>query len=421
MTNESTPSETGLPDDLLLDLVEGTLRASDVERVRAALKGDPELAVRLEAMRADRMKVVSLGDPGVSPAPAGLVTDALGVAERDQILTPPGDPRAASSVRRLTPALVAACVGVVAVAGWYFSTQTAPTAPANNTLAQGGDPDKQSDTMGPQLPNEEEIRSSFSLSAPERDEDILDLLQQPGGQLPGSLRMLADAPSEEPDEPGVIESPGAVGAPFDPFAALGRTGVGADEQVDVGGGAADALPDPFRFAAAPAEAPEIRIPAEAAAWAREGVLRVVLAPEAGEGRSGGLSTALRRRLAIAYDPSLSSGWGVTSLPALRVRTTAMRTADEAVASVGTSTETTSVSVRVEDGASDEALLSSLGEMARTLSSLTGVGVTLERSPDDERVDTGGVALGVDTLLWWTRPPEKWAPMRIYELPVVTPE
>ena len=413
MTNDSTPSPPALPDDLLLDLVEGTLRAADVERVRAALKGDPELALRLEAMRADRLKVISLADPGVAPAPVGLVSDALGAAERDQILAPTQGVRTGSSVRRLTPALLAACVGIVAVAGWYASTQLgAPTTPSTNTLAQGDDQNND-DAMGPQLPSGEDDQPELVYrQLPTQEDDIFDLLKESGGPLPGSFRSLADATPEEPD---AIEAPGAVGAPFDPFAALAQGDTTSSEPQT------DTAPDPFSFANANTNAPEVSIPSAAAEWARAGELRVVLAPEAGDGRSDQLSAALRRRLAIAYDPALSSGWGVTSLPALSIRTTASESMTDGVATVGTSTDTTSVSVRTAEDATDEQLLTSLTEMARTLSSLTGVGVALERAPEGQGVQVGAVALDADTLLWWSRPPAKWAPMRIFELPVVTPE
>lgn len=94
-----------------LDLVEGCLAPERAEVMRAALRADPALARRMQAMVADRAAIRDMSRAAERAAPSDLVADAVSRAERDTLLT---SDRAGSSwsFRR-----IAAVIGLVALLG----------------------------------------------------------------------------------------------------------------------------------------------------------------------------------------------------------------------------------------------------------------------------------------------------------------
>ncbi|GAB4546109.1 MAG: hypothetical protein Tsb0013_04640 [Phycisphaerales bacterium] len=420
--SHDAPHHDALPDDVLLDLVEGKLRASDVERVRAALKGDPKLASRLEAMRTDRRTMMSLSDPGVGVAPAGLVADAMAIAERSDLLVAPAPAPSGSLVRRLTPALLAACVGVVAVAGWYAYSQGllfAPTPPTSTGAPPGADgatdrPVFDGPTIdGPTLVEGPTVEGGArlvpqdrSLAEAERRMRPFELAKEVGGPLPGSFGVLTEPAPDAALDPSVS---GAMGEPVAPDLLAGG----------------DDSTDPWSGESVRRSVPEAVVPEEAAAWAREGALAVVLSPADEDTDTTGFARDAARRLAIVYDPSMAGGWGVTRVPS--IRPTAF--AGDAPPSLSGEPATPRaddehpilISISVDAGASDGTLQEAIASMARRLRAITGYAVRLDRLPDGERIDTGRVAMTADTLLWWKRPAEQWTPRRVFHVPVVTPE
>ncbi len=408
-THPSIPPADALPDELLLDLVEGTLRSSDVDRVRAALKRDPKLAKRLEAMRTDRREMTALGDPGVSAAPVGLVADAIGLVERDSLLDGAPYRSTGSGFRRLAPALIAACVGIVAVGAWYAHSEGVLFAPDEATPTQiVKAPTKEDDVVGPN-PDEPVEYASRQRTLQDYDEKRapFEIAKDLPGHLPGSFGVL-DAPKAD----GFSNDP-SVGGPVDPD--LFAQDVVSDTPPTVEQDALWSAPGQM------ARTPDAIVPAEAALWAREGVLRIVVSP-AGEGRLEDFEQAAARKLFIAYDPTMSKGWGMTSLPTIRATNIASsagpgrwRPEVDAV----TSERPMIATLRVDRDTTDDDLQRAIDDMAQGMRAITGLRVTLERGETPSSpTDAGGPALTVDDLLWWRKPASLWTPARVYHLPVV---
>jgi len=74
----------------ILALIEGTLPPERVEAVRSALLRDAELRRRVEAMVRDRQILMAAADPALTPAPPGLVQEAIEAAEREALLSARG-------------------------------------------------------------------------------------------------------------------------------------------------------------------------------------------------------------------------------------------------------------------------------------------------------------------------------------------
>lgn len=121
----------------LLDLVEGRLPPERVESMRAALRADPALARKAQAMIADRARVQRMTIQDQQTAPAGLVDDAVTRAERDDLLHTVVRRRddAAASSRRIAAMIALALLlgGVLTGSVVFLSSRGAP---AGNHLAR---------------------------------------------------------------------------------------------------------------------------------------------------------------------------------------------------------------------------------------------------------------------------------------------
>lgn len=412
MTTTPDNPTSSLPDELLLDLVEGTLRSEDVERVRAALKADPRLARRLEAMRTDRRTMTSFADPGVAPAPVGLVADAMNEAERGDLLDAPTSTEP-GRVRRLAPVLMAACVGVVAVAGWYAYSEgliLADEEPQTPHVVQGPPVDASDRIDGTNIVQRDPSKSPSAF----RDDIARRIGADPlGGDVTQEPSFAHDALVGGPLSPDLLVPDEDNDARVFPDLDVATNDDGLPSLDSIRGNDTDTL----WADTPPSVAPDAVVPDEAARWARTGRLVVVVEPvEKTDAES--FTRRLARRLYIAYDPSVSAGWGVTSLPSMRTTGLANATGPATDPTLATDTESDRpmiVTLRLDRDATDDELLAALREMAGAVRTLTDQRVVLERRATE--APDAGPALTVDNLLWWRKPAPLWKATSAYHVPV----
>ncbi len=402
----ANPTEGALPDELLLDLVEGTLASSELDRVRAALKNDPRLAERLEALRADRSAMRSMAKVA---APAGLVAGAMESVERAALIeNPPAAQRASSGALPYLAAaavLIAAGIGVTLWQTGVLEGQE-PMGP-NRIVSAQGDDDGDLSRQGETPKTDEQLMRERAAAVPDL---VAALTGAPA--LVDTQDLLAAAQEAAPSRAGSDD--GLFTASADPAPnAAGNSSTGTSAGA----------------ASAPRPVVEPEIPAGAVALLRAGRLGVVIESRTPQADTEGHARAVARALRFAYDPSMSAEWAITKLPSagpLGIAQTAGPGPSPIFdAARGETTDADARGpiaggLRVNRDASEAEVRALLVEMAGNIASLTRDRVRLVELPETGNASSGPrPALTVPSILWWARPVEQWTPEVIYRLPVET--
>lgn len=187
----------------LLDLIEGRLPADRVESMRAALRADPALARKVQAMVADRAAIRQASLSAERDAPRGLVADAVTRAERETLL----NPNALSAKSRRMPARrIAAMLAVTlilgaALTGSVMFLSSDRGSPENRLAASTPSPTKSARGGTFEVPNFDAPARSPSAPLPD-----LGAIRSNGASAPSSPPAFSDTADDLPQTPSASRS-----------------------------------------------------------------------------------------------------------------------------------------------------------------------------------------------------------------------